>query len=159
MLAVDYVGEFKDDSNVKLYESRQKIVRDLRGFGVEENHATFTALQSNRLGRSVQEQGFIDDDVLGDSYGQARPLDALWSINQNVQEKEIGVGRIFVVKHRDGRSRYSFFFKQDKETLDVFEISRETHANLMSQWSKRKSEAIDGQIEKIISKKFKQNGE
>lgn len=157
MLCVDYVGEFKDDPSVKLYESRQKIVRDLRGFGVEENHATFTALQPNRQGREAQEESFIDDAQLGDSFGQVRPLDALWSLNQNPAEKALGIGRVFVVKHRDGRSRYSFPFKQDPETLDIFEITDETYGNLRSQFAIKKSEDTESQVNKIISKKMRPN--
>ena len=159
LLCVDYVGEFKDDVNVKTYESRQRIVRDLRGFGVAENHGTFTALQSNRMGRDAQKDGgFIDDENVGDSYGQLRPLDACWSLNQQIEEKSQNVGRMFVVKHRDGRSRYSFPFKQDMKTLDICEISYESYNNIRSQFVKKKGEDTEGEIQKVVGKKFKQNG-
>lgn len=159
MMCVDYVGEFKDDPNVKTYESRQRIVRDLRGMATEENMAIFTAMQPNRGGREAQDNaGVIDDSQLGDSFGQARPLDALWSINQNSQEKQIGVGRIFVVKHRDGRSRYTLFFQQNKDTLDVREISPETYGNKLSQFSKKKTEDTEDNVMQVVGKKsFKPN--
>jgi len=117
ILIVDYVGEFKDVPGIKTYESRQRVVRDLRAFGVEENHCTLTAMQSNRSGRFAQDGGFIDDSEIGDSYGQARVMDAIWSINQTKKEKIDGLGRIFVVKNRNGKSRYHFCFRQDPAKL------------------------------------------
>lgn len=159
LLCVDYVGEFKDHEGIKTYESRQRIVRDLRGLATEENIAVFTALQSNRRGRESQDTGVIDDDVLGDSFGQVRPLDCLYSINQNQQEKALGVGRIFVVKHRDGKSRYQLYYKQNKETLDMQEISQEIYGIKMSEFVKKKTDSTEDAINKIIGKKqFKPNG-
>jgi len=152
MICVDYVGEFKDEEGVKTYESRQRAVRDLRGLATEENMAIFTAMQPNRRGREAQDnQGVIDDDMLGDSFGQARPLDALWSINVNAQEKQVGVGRIFVVKHRDGRSRYTIPFMQNKDTLDCREISFEVHSNKLTQFKVQKT--ADTEMSPIEGKK------
>jgi hypothetical protein len=94
---------------------------------------------------------------LGDSFGQARVLDALWSINQNVAEKAGGIGRIFIVKHRDGESRRQMFFKQNKDTLDMIEISQETYGALRSQFSQKKAD--DVKVDTIIGKNtWKQNG-
>ncbi len=157
MMCVDYVGEFKDEDGIKTYESRQRAVRDLRGLAVEEEMAIFTAMQPNRRGREATDSsGVIDDDMLGDSFGQARPLDALWSINVNTAEKASGIGRIFVVKHRDGQSRNTFFFMQNKETLDFREISQEAYGSKMSQFKVNKTDDIP--IPSLESKKFKPNG-
>ena len=38
LLVVDYVGEMKDDPNLKKYESAYRILRDLRAFGIEQKH-------------------------------------------------------------------------------------------------------------------------
>lgn len=123
-LCLDYVGELIDFPGMKTYESRQRLVRDLRAFGTEENHCTLTAMQSNRAGRFAQDGGFIDDSEIGDSYGQVRVMDAVWSINQTTKEKAAGVGRIFVVKHRNGKSRYHFHYSQDKDTLVMQPITQ-----------------------------------
>ena len=47
----------------------------------------------------------------------------MWSINQTNDETTAGYGRIFVVKHRNGRSKYAFPIKYDRETLDIYECS------------------------------------
>lgn len=146
LLLLDYVGEMKDIEGIKIHESRQRLVRDLRGFGVEEGHCTLTAMQPNRQGREQQEENVIDDSTLGDSFGQARPLDALWSINQTQIEKKMNVGRIFVVKHRDGQSRYTLHFKQNVETLDFEQISSAAYYDIMSQYKEKKGEEVIGKF-------------
>jgi replicative DNA helicase len=152
LLIVDYIGEMKDFEGVKTYESRQRLVRDLRGFSVEEQHCTFTALQPNRRGREQQEDSVIDDDAIGDSYGQIRPLDALWTLNQRPNEKAMNVGRLFIAKHRDGKSRLTFPFKQNKETLDIRAISEEEYHSILNQYTTKAVEETGKNI-----KEFKPN--
>lgn len=123
IVIIDYVGEMRDYPKVPTHESRFMIIRDLRGFAVEEELCCFTALQPNRSGREVQKISEIDDDNLGDSYAQSRPLDGLWSINQTNDQKECGLGRVFVIKLRDGNSRYRFFVDYNYKTLKINEIT------------------------------------
>ena len=133
LLIIDYVGEFRDLPGMKKYESLQRMVRDLRGLAVEEQVCVLTAMQPNRSGRGAQEEGgFIDDSEIGDAFGQSRPMDAIWSINMNKIEQEEKVGRIFVVKHRHGKSRYSFHFQQDPATLDMVEIDHKKWLDILN---------------------------
>jgi replicative DNA helicase len=133
LLVVDYIGEFRDIPGMKRHESLQRIVRDLRGLAVEEQVCILTAMQPNRSGREAQEgNGFIDDSEIGDSFGQARPMDAIWSINVNKLEQDQKVGRIFVIKHRHGKSRFYLHFKRDENTLDMIEIPHEKWKEIMS---------------------------
>jgi hypothetical protein len=57
----------------------------------------------------------IDDEHLADAYGQIRPLDGCISLNQNDNEKLLGIGRGYVIKQRDGKSRYQIYLRFDKE--------------------------------------------
>lgn len=158
LLVVDYVGEFKDIEGVKTYESRQRMVRDLRGLAVEENVCVLTALQPDRGGRAAQEQGHIDDHNLADSFGQSRPLDALWTINQTEREKSAKIGRVFVAKHRDGKSRFHFYYKQNPETLDVEEISEDIWKELLNNVVEQKSNNVAvGEFHVKAKKKQKDN--
>ena len=99
VLIVDYVGEMKDDPTVKKYESAYRILRDLRGFGVEKGHVTFTCVQPNQSAAKLEIGQYIDESNIGTSFDQFKPLDAFWSINQQVLEKDAEVGRVFVIKH------------------------------------------------------------
>jgi hypothetical protein len=133
LVIIDYVGEFKDIPGLKKWESLQRIVRDLRGLAVEEQVCVLTAMQPNRAGREAQEgDGFIDDSEIGDAFGQIRPMDAVWSINVNKLEQDNKIGRIFVIKHRHGKSRFYFHFKQDPNTLDMIEIPVESYKDIRS---------------------------
>lgn len=132
-VVVDYVGEMALHHDVKPHESRERIVRELRAMGMEEKVFVATAMQPNRDGKkdSKNERSRIDDEHLADSFGQIRPLDGCVSLNQNDTEKKLGVGRCYVIKQRDGKSRYSFWLSFDKESLRIREITQEDYRHIV----------------------------
>jgi len=134
IVIIDYVGEMKDNPGMKTYESRFRIVRDLKGWAREELFLCLTAMQPNRSARELQDDAtkYIDDDNLADAFGQTRPLDGLWSINQGLKEKKANVARGFIVKSRRGKSRIEFLICYDDRTLRMFEISKDAYKNKMS---------------------------
>lgn len=123
-LIVDYVGEMSIQSELKSHEAREKIVRDLRGLATEEKIFIATAMQPNRDSKKdgKSESNKIDDEHLADSFGQIRPLDGCISLNQNDTEKRLGIGRAYVIKQRDGKSRYQIYLRFDKENLRIKNI-------------------------------------
>ena len=145
VLIVDYVGEMKDDPSVKKYESAYRILRDLRGFGVEKGHCTFTCVQPNQSAAKLEIGQYIDESNIGTSFDQFKPLDAFWSINQQVLEKDAEVGRVFVIKHRNGRSRFAFKIGFDYKlgTLDMFEISKERYRESMNLVQEKKADEVN----------------
>lgn len=155
LIIVDYVGEMKDDPGVQKYESAYRILRDLRGFGVEKQHCTFTCIQPNISAAKLEIHQFIDESNIGTSFDQFKPLDALWSINQQPIEKDAEVGRVYVVKHRNGKSKYSFKlgFDFNLGTLDIFEISKERYGERMNKVQAEKAEEVPH--DKVPEKKKK----
>jgi hypothetical protein len=146
LLIVDYVGEMKDDPNVQKYESAYRILRDLRAFGIEQNHCTITCVQPNQSASKLDISQYIDESNIGTSFDQYKPLDCFWSINQQVNEKDAEVGRVFIIKHRNGKSRTPFKigFNYEMGTLDVYEISDEAYRQkLNSIDSKKKNEIMN----------------
>lgn len=145
LIIIDYVGEMKDNPAVKKYESAYLILRDLRAYGVERGHATITAFQPNASAAKLEIGQYIDESNIGTSFDQFKPLDAFWSINQQVIEKDAEVGRVFVIKHRDGRSRFPFKIGFDYKlgTLDMFTIAKETYRERLNLIQKKKSEEVD----------------
>jgi replicative DNA helicase len=160
LLVIDYIGEMKDYPGIPTWESRYRIVRDLRGLATEENICIFTAMQPNKDAREAQKKdglgdGFIDDTNLADSYGQIRPLDGCWSINQMQAEKEAGIARVFVIKHRHGRSRFTVHAQYDMKTLQIRQISELKYNEIWKEYSFKKTEknsTVDNQVKKIVSK-------
>jgi KaiC/GvpD/RAD55 family RecA-like ATPase len=131
LVIVDYVGEMKDYADIPKHESRERMVGDLTRWCNEEDFCLFTALQPNRTGKEVSRSGYIDDDHFGDSYGQIRPLDACWSLNQSDSECKLGLMRGYVIKHRDGAAHYPFYIHSDGKygncTLQMTEVSKDRH--------------------------------
>jgi replicative DNA helicase len=144
LLIVDYVGEMKDDPTVKKHESAYRILRDLRGFGVEKGHCTFTCVQPNQSAAKLEIGQYIDESNIGTSFDQFKPLDAFWSINQQVLEKDAEVGRVFVVKHRNGRSRFPFKIAFDYKigTLNMREITNEDYRSAMNLVQDKKASEV-----------------
>ena len=90
--------------------------------------------------------GILDDENIGDSYGQIREFDGLWSINQSREEKQMNVARMFNIKLRDGKSSVSFPVFIDPLTLDFSQISDEEFKERMSRFKEAKAHntIIDG---------------
>ena len=152
LVVVDYIGEMQDYPGIPTYESRYRMVRDLRGLATEDNFCIFTAMQPNKDAREAQKKdsslgdGVIDDTNLADSYGQIRPLDGCWSINQMQAEKEAGIARIFVIKHRHGKSRFTCHAQFDMKTLQIKQISETKYNEIWKRYSFEKTSKIsDGE--------------
>ena len=160
LLIIDYIGEMKDYPDMPTYESRYKIVRDLRGLATEERVCIFTAMQPNKNAREAQKKdgpgdGVIDDTNLADSYGQIRPLDGCWSINQMQAEKDAGIARIFVIKHRHGKSRFTFHVQYNMKTLAMEQISNVEYDKIWKQFSFEKTNKesdMDKQSNEMLKK-------
>lgn len=160
LMIIDYVGEMKDDPSVKKYESAYRILRDLRGFGVEKQHCTLTCVQPNASAAKLEIGQYIDESNIGTSFDQFKPLDAFWSINQQGREKDAEVGRGFIIKHRDGSSRFPFKIGFDYRmgTLDMFEISKERYASQMTiAAEKKQDEFVLDKYQPVKKKKEKRN--
>jgi replicative DNA helicase len=148
MVIVDYVGEMKDAPGLKTYESRFRIVRDLRGFATEEDFFCYTAMQPNRSAREIMNDldQFIDDDNLADAFGQTRPLDGLWSINQSKNEQIAKLARAFVIKSRSGKSRFEFPISFNSRTMKLTQTSKD-------EWRRKMSE-VEGDAEERVKRMF-----
>lgn len=132
---VDYVGEMACHPDMKTYESRERTVRELRALATEENVFVATAMQPNRDAKREGKGGErhrIDDEHLADAYGQIRPLDGCISLNQNDNEKLLGIGRGYVIKQRDGKSRYQIYLNFDKQNLRITESTKEAYMSALN---------------------------
>lgn len=142
LVCVDYIGELKDIPGIKTYESRQLLVRELRAFASEENVCGLTAIQSNKEGKQAQSLGGnIDLDHLSDSFGQARPFDAMWSINR--PDPSCTAFNLYIMKHRDGISNQQICCELITDTLEMLEITREAYNVKLAQNKKKKADLLE----------------
>ena len=158
LVIVDYIGEMKDYPDMPTHESRYKITRDLRGFAVEEQVCVLTAMQPNRTGKEAVKLGqCLDDENLGDSYSQIKPLDAMWTINQMADERECGLARVYVAKHRAGKSRFTFFVSINYDTLSITQITQAEYEQRLRKHRATKGKTIEDEMkEEAETKKLEQ---
>jgi replicative DNA helicase len=132
MLIVDYVGEMRLNKFLKKHEALEDLVSELCGLGGEKDVCVVTAMQPNREAAQAMDGGVIDAGMLGDSYGQLRPLHGFWTLNQSVAEKNQGVGRLWVEKARDGVAKLLIHVRYDPITMRITELSGSGYKGLMS---------------------------
>lgn len=145
LLVLDYIGEMKDDPRLELHESRYRMIRDLRSYGVRNGHGTLSALQPNRTASLLTIDQYIDESNIGTSFDQFKPLDGFWSVNQTAAEKEVEVGRGFVIKHRKGKSRFPFKIEFDYKggTLNMTEMADRNYYMRMNALAEKKTADIE----------------
>jgi hypothetical protein len=151
-IIVDYVGEMALHPDLQTHDSRELIIRELRGMATEEKVFVATAMQPNRDGKKdgKNENSRLDDEHLAGSFGQIRPLDGCISLNQNDSEKFLGIGRCYVIKQRDGKSRYQLYLSFNKDSLKITEISRDEYKKALNQHKEYASE--ETQIDMVVAK-------
>jgi len=103
VIIVDYLELLSTDATLKEYQAQERLAQELRGLAIEHKCLLWTATQTNREGKRVS---LITDTELADSYGKTRVCDLVFSVNQNELEFDKGEARIYVIKSRNGRSRY-----------------------------------------------------
>lgn len=153
LVIVDYPGDMKSPSDIPTHEARSNFLRDLRGLGVEERHCTLVAIQPNKFANELTLEEFLDESQQSESYAQFKTLDAFWTLNQTDVEKSACVGRVFVAKSRNGKSRVHFKIKYDydKQTLWVESCSHEHYKNRMSKIKEKIASNVEiDVVEKII---------
>lgn len=142
LVVVDYVGEMRDTPGIPTWESRYRILRDLRGFAIEENFCCFTCVQPNKTAAELTITEYIDESNIGSSFDQFKPLDGFWSVNQLTAEKDAGVGRGFIIKHRNGQSRVPFYIEFDYNILTMREMAERTYRIRMNEQTSRTAEGV-----------------
>lgn len=144
MMIVDYPGDMKHYSGLSLWDSRYRMLTELRGFGVEEQHCTLIAIQPNKAAAELSLEEFLDESKIADAFSQNRVLDALWTLNQTTHEHKAAVGRVFVAKARSGKSKFSFKISYGfkDQTLRLFEISDEVYHSTMSRVREKDSDDV-----------------
>ena len=143
IVIIDYVGEMRDYPGMPAWESKARIVRELRGFATEEKVLVLTALQPNRSGKEKIRLGEVLDSESLSEFNQIRPLDYFWTINRRQAEIECNMGRLFVDKQRGGADHFEFHLKFDRRTLAIDEITKDAYNTIMKDYTSKKDLTTD----------------
>lgn len=131
VLIVDYVGLMNCTvKGMAKYEAMEHVLTDLRGVCQENNLVGWTATQTNRAGRNVQ---IITDSELGDSYGQIRPVDFAFSLNQTREEYDNNQMRGYAMKVRNGGSFFIVPMSVDYNILTISEREVSDDEDILSE--------------------------
>jgi len=115
VIIIDYLELLRSVRDIQQeHLAQQRIAEEIRAIAVEFNLLVWTATQTNRLGKQVR---VITDSELGDSYGKIRTCDYAFSLNQTEEEFDTNIMRGYVVKNRNGKTRYTFPIGIDYSTL------------------------------------------
>lgn len=153
ILVIDYAGEFKEPNDIPSWEAKYRIMRDLRAMAIMENMAVFTAVQPNKSAAELTEiTQYIDEGNIGGSFDQFKPLDGFWSINQLTAEKNAKIGRIFIIKHRSGKSQEACEVEFDYGSMRISRIGKDTYTKRLQEVSAGAAQDIDN------TAKFQQGG-
>ena len=129
LILLDYIDEVKcSNSRLNTYEGQYHTTREFRGWMQAENLCGMTATQANRIGRQVRT---ITEGEIGDSYAKIRVVDCLLSLNETDEEKNKYLSRLFVVKHRNGKSKFTVWVKRDPDTLRMKEIDETEYESIL----------------------------
>lgn len=132
LVIVDYIGMMKDYPGIPVFESRERLVTDLRALANEgDKFMCGTAMQPNRNAKEAQKVGRIETEHTGASVDQINALDGFLALMQNEAEYAMNLGRGSVLKQRSGKANITIYFKFDPICLKITEVTRDYYKNKM----------------------------
>lgn len=125
VIIVDYAGLMKPSYRTgDGYEDLKAIYEDLRGWAGEIDKPIITAAQTNR--KSMDEKGgtkeIITQAQVSESLGITQTLDVFMTINQSRTEKEEGIIKLWMDKHRHGESSKHLTYNIDYRNFLLEEL-------------------------------------
>lgn len=151
LVIFDYPGDMKEQSGISSWDARFRLLREIRGFGVEEKHCTFIALHPNKSATELTLEEFMDESNQADAFKQDRIFDLFWTLNQIASEKKADVGRGFVAKARNGMSRFDFKIRYHfkDQTLKIKEITHQEYMSYLTRSQDADEDATQTKIDKV----------
>lgn len=125
VIFIDYAGLMRPSHRMNdSYEELKTIYEDLRGWAGELDKPIITAAQTNR--KSLDEKGgtkeVITQAQVSESLGITQTLDVFMTINQSRNEKEEGIIKLWMDKHRHGESSKQLTYNIDYRNFLLEEL-------------------------------------
>jgi replicative DNA helicase len=117
-IVIDYLNLLSSPFGVNSYERLKFIAEKVRALSYEFNCPIISATQVNRTGMGVVEPGM---ETISESTGLAATADAIFTIWQQDEDKELGIINLGVVKNRFGPNSGSVPLRVDYTTLTLKE--------------------------------------
>jgi hypothetical protein len=127
-IVLDYLDEIKEYSGYSLYDSQGFVVRDFRAWCQVIEASGLSATQANR---GASTTNVVTRANIGDSYQKLRRVEALWTLNSVKEEEDRDLMRIFIDKHRNGKSGYFVYLKKDFTMCNFTQITKDEYDKRM----------------------------
>ncbi len=108
VLIIDYPDLMKLDSR-DVRTSTGMIFKDLRGIAGERNLACVTVTQGNRESSRAK---MVTDAMVAEDYSKIATADNVITYSQTLQEKSLGLARLFVSNGRNDEDKFSMLITQ-----------------------------------------------
>jgi len=154
LVVYDYPGDMKHQTNISSWDARFNLLQSIRGFAGEEKHCCLIALHPNKSATELTIEEFMDESNQADAFKQDRIFDYFITLNRTKAEEKANVGRAFIAKTRNGKSRFDFkiMYHFKDQTLKLQEISQHVYMAEMTKIQDNDSEATETKIDKISIK-------
>jgi len=139
-IVLDYVNLLHSPVGNNSYERIKNISEKVRAMSYEFNCPVISATQINRTGYGVDEPGL---ETISESTGLAATADAIFSIWQRDEDKELGVVNLGIVKNRFGPNFGSTPLRIDYHTLTIREDEIITSTAEALDFSRSISQLVD----------------
>jgi hypothetical protein len=151
LVVYDYPGDMKVQSGISPWDARFLLLQNIRGFGVEEKHCSMIALHPNKSATELTLEEFMDESNQADAFKQDRVFDFFITLNRTKAEEKAMVGRGFIAKTRNGKSRFDFklMYHFKDQTLKLQEISHHTYMAEMTKIQDDDTDRTETVIDKI----------
>ena len=122
VVIIDYADVMR---STKAYDALRHelmlIYEELRQLAGDMDVPVWTASQSNRAGANADTVGL---ENMGEAYGKAQVSDFVLGLSRKPEEKDKGIGRLFVAKNRSGRDGMQFYTRIDtsRSTFSVMDM-------------------------------------
>lgn len=148
---IDYPGDMKDYANLQGWDARFRLLREIRGLGQEEGHCSWVAVHPNRSSKELGLEEFMDESNQGDCFKQFQIFDLFATLNQTSVENKANVGRFFLAKVRNGKSRFAFNIRYHfkDQTLRLEEIPHNAYMNEMTKTQEEDMDETETMIDKV----------
>lgn len=151
LVVYDYPGDMKHQGNISSWDARFNLLQSIRGFAGEEKHCCLIALHPNKSATELTLEEFMDESNTADAFKQDRIFDFFITLNRTKVEEKANVGRGFIAKTRNGRSRFDFkiMYHFKDQTLKLQEISQHTYMAEMTKIQDEDTDRTETAIDKI----------
>jgi hypothetical protein len=151
LMIYDYPGDMKHQSGIPSWDARFNLLQEIRGFGGEEQHCSLIALHPNKSATELTLEEFMDESNSADAFKQDRIFDLFITLNQTKMESKAFIGRGFIAKTRNGKSRFDFKLKYHfrDQTLKLQEITHHAYMQELTKAQDSDSDETETNIDKI----------